>query len=51
MEPFVDVVERIGFPIAVAGYLLIRGDKLMREMRDEMRELVKAIKNGLPRPS
>lgn len=36
METWVDVVANLGFPIAVAAFVLIRLEPVMREMRDSL---------------
>lgn len=35
MEPFLQAVAQVGFPIAVAGYLLLRQEKTLKEMQDK----------------
>lgn len=43
------VVSSVGFPIAVAVWLLVRTDALLREVRDAVRDLTTALK-GLKGP-
>lgn len=35
--------SNVGFPMAIAGYLLVKMEKTMGEMRDEVRNLAAAI--------
>lgn len=39
-------ISNVGFPIAVAAYLLVRGDMLMRQLRDAVRDLTEATREG-----
>jgi len=36
-EIIVDLISRLGFPIAVTAYLLVFHDKRLREIRDEVK--------------
>lgn len=40
MEEWVKITMAQGFAVAVAGYLLIRVERVLMELRDAVRELV-----------
>lgn len=40
-----DLISRVGFPIFVALWLLIRSDKIMLELRDAVKELKTYLQN------
>jgi hypothetical protein len=44
LDQIVSVISSLGFPIFVAVYLLFRTDKVLREVRDAVRELVVVLK-------
>ncbi|MBF8984652.1 YvrJ family protein [Lutibacter sp. B2] len=45
MEDFMAAVANIGFPIAVAGYLLIRVEKKIDDLTKGVNELSKAVED------
>lgn len=45
-EDIISLVGDLGFPIFVAGYLLLRTDKLMRELLSAIKALTQEIRNG-----
>lgn len=44
VEQITGLINQVGFPIAVASYLLFRGDKLMREMTKSVKELTEVMR-------
>jgi hypothetical protein len=44
---WIQIVSSVGFPIAVASYLLFRMERIMTELRDSIRDLNHGI-SGLP---
>lgn len=38
MQDIADIINKVGFPIFIAVYLLIRMDPMIRDIRDEMRK-------------
>ncbi len=40
---WIQVVSSVGFPIAVASYLLFRMERIMTELRDSIRDLNQGI--------
>lgn len=42
-QQLIHILNQVGFPVAVAAYLLFRGDKLMREMTRSVKELTQAV--------
>ena len=40
------LIGDLGFPIFVAGYLLIRTDKMMREIVTAIKQLTQELRNG-----
>lgn len=40
----IKLISSVGFPIAVAAWLLVRTDALLREVRDAVRDLTIALK-------
>lgn len=47
MEPFLQAVAQVGFPIAVAGYLLLRQEKTLKENADRVDARLDAIEKSL----
>lgn len=47
MEEIVNMIGNFGFPIAVAGYLLIRIEAKLTQLTDSIHELTTAIKSML----
>ncbi len=43
------LVGNLGFPIVVAGWLLFRTDKMMREIVSALRELTREIRDASER--
>lgn len=48
VDTIVALVGNLGFPIFVAGWLLFRTDRALRELRDLVRELIN-IQRASPR--
>lgn len=47
---WVQVVSSVGFPIAVAAYLLFRMEGIIKELRDSIRDLTVMISSTLRNP-
>jgi hypothetical protein len=47
MESFFANIANLGFPIAVASYLLVRFEKKIERLEEKVDELTDAIKNKL----
>ena len=45
-DDIAQLVGDLGFPIFVAGYLLIRTDKMMRSLLTAIKELTQEIRNA-----
>lgn len=41
-----DLINSVGFPIVVAGYLLWSRDKILKELRDAVQELTVYLKKS-----
>ena len=39
----IKIISQVGFPVFVAAYLLIRTDKLLRELTTAVKELTQAV--------
>jgi hypothetical protein len=48
-ETLIKTLQQVGFPIAVAAYLMIRVDSLLRTIRDQLIENGNALKQLLER--
>ena len=47
MESFVTAVAQVGFPIAVAGYLLLRQEKTIKDQTDKFEAKMDAIERAI----
>lgn len=45
MAEWTALIRDVGFPIALVVYLMVRFDKLLRDVRDALRELVAELKH------
>ena len=41
---WIDVITRVGFPVAVAWWVLTRLDRDVRELRDQVRDLAELLR-------
>lgn len=45
MEPFYDFIKNFGFPIALSAYLLMRFEKILLSLANDVRDLIEKIKD------